>query len=63
MLEQREIDDIPVSIIEHVLQHTDLFTVCSAALASRSLRQASHVRSVACIDIANHFFPSGDPLC
>lgn len=35
--EQTNLENIPSSVLELVLQHTNLFTVCSAALASRSL--------------------------
>ena len=43
--EQTNLENIPSSVLEHVLQHTNLFTVCSAALASRSLCKVKLVTS------------------
>lgn len=44
--EQMNLENIPSSVLEHVLQHTNLFTVCSAALASRSLCKVNLVTSI-----------------
>jgi len=43
--EQTNFENIPASVLEHVLQHTNLFTVCSAALASRSLCKVKLITS------------------
>lgn len=41
-VQQLTFDSLPASVVEHVLQQTDLFTACSAAAASRGLRQVKH---------------------
>ena len=43
--EQMNLENIPSLVLEHLLQHTNLFTVCSAALASRSLGKVKLVTS------------------
>ena len=49
--EQTNFENIPASVLEHVLQHTNLFTVCSAALASRSLCKVKLVTSFETHDV------------
>jgi len=44
--EQTNLENIPSSVLEHVLQHANLYTVCSAALASRSLCKVKLVTSI-----------------
>lgn len=44
--EQMNLENIPSLVVEHMLQHTNLFTVCSAALASRSLGKAAQSNTV-----------------
>ena len=49
--EQTNLENIPSSVLEHVLQHTNLYTVCSAALASRSLCKVKLVTSFETHDV------------
>lgn len=42
--EQSNFDSIPSPVLEHVLEHCNLLTVCNAASACRSLRQVSSAK-------------------
>lgn len=41
--EQLVFDCLPAQVLEGVLQHSNLLTVCNAASACKSLHQVSHV--------------------
>ena len=47
--EQSSFDSIPAPVLEHVLKHCNLLTVCNAASACRSLHQVSLPCLLCCV--------------